>query len=306
MPFTSPLKRRVSGGGTAPAAGSSGSGGTGDTGAAPAPGGATPGYVDFSRILSANRAGAQGMASQLAGRVQQQGQQAAGAISTAQQGFENKVKQGTLTHQPSYNVTRGPAMAGGAGASNPYFQAGQQAGPGLMGYQGPKDWQGAGIDTQALERQSREAGDAAKNLTTQGGRGAMLREQARGPYTAGMSTLDSALAGAALGSRDEDLAAQYGSLSQRLADARAASGKSVDAATAASNQAAQGFKDDQAMWDRLQQSPPGALTTPQAPTPGHATDYMATPGASYAAGPSPTTPPPSPNHRWIPGRGWVL
>lgn len=235
MPFTSPIKRRVSGGGSAPSAGSSGSGGTGDAGGAPSGGGATPGYVDFSRILSANRAGAQGMASQLAGRVQQAGQQASGAVEDAGKKFQGQVQAGTQSYTPTAYT---PGPAGGPQSGNLYAAAGAASAQAGRSYTGPKDWQGAGIDTGALTTQAREAGDAARNLATAGGRGALLREQARGPYSAGMSTLDSALAGAALGSRDDELAAQYGNLSQRLQELQAQGGQQVQQATTASEAAA--------------------------------------------------------------------
>lgn len=247
------------------------------------------------------------MADTLAQGVEQRGQQASQAISTTQQQVGDKVKAGTLQYTPSYNITRGPAMAGGAGGQSPYFQAGQMAGPNRTGYLGPKSWEEAGVDVGALTTQAREAGDAATNLTTQGGRGAMLRERAGSGYSTGMSTLDSALAGAALGTRDDALAARYGNLSQRLIDAQAATEEQVKEAIAASDKAYKDFQGEQALWERLSSAPPGApAAPPAAPSQAHPTDYMTTPGSSYTPGASPTTPPPSPNHRWIPGRGWVL
>lgn len=227
----------------------------------------SPGYVGYSRILDANRPGAKRMADQLAGTVQQQGQQAQGAIQQAGQQFSDKVKGGTLSYQPSYNVTRGPAMAGGGGFAQAGAAMGMQAGPGRMEYQGPKDWAAAGINATQLAQQASSAGDAAQGLTSMGGRAAQLRGQVQGPYSAGMSTLDAALAGSGLGGRGRELAAMYGNLSQQLIDRRAAGGKEVEAAIGASDRAAAGYQSEVDMWNRLSQPlpPQAAPAEPQAP-----------------------------------------
>lgn len=230
----------------------------------------SPGFVSFSRILDANRPGATRMADQLAGSVQQQGQQVTQAIQQTGQDFSKKVKAGTITpYTSSYNITRGTAMAGGGG----YGQAGAasvgiQAGPNAKEYQGPKDWAGAGYDVAGLTSQAIKAGDAAKGLTTMGGRAAQLKEMAGGPYSAGMGTLDAALSGAALGSRGRDLSAMYGNLSQQLADMRVAGDKEVAGAITASDQAVNDAEQEGALWDRLQSPAPApALPSPTSPPP---------------------------------------
>ncbi len=269
---------------------------------------ASPGYVSYSRILDANRPGAKRMADQLAGNVTQQGQQVQQSIQQAGQQFSDKVKAGTLTYSNPTTIGWGVAAAQGGG----YAQAGAIIGPQANAknkeYQGPKDWQAAGINTQELTDQAAKAGDAAQGLTSMGGRAAQLRQQVQGPYGAGMASLDAALAGSGLGSRGQDLAAMYGNLSQQLIDRRAAGDKEVAGAIEASNAAFGKFQADADRWDQMSKRQPGdtGMPPPTPAPPGHPTDYMTTPGASYAPGPSPTTPPPSPNHRWIPGRGWVL
>jgi hypothetical protein len=228
--------------------------------AAPRPQGqASPGYVSYSRILDANRPGAKRMADQLAGNVQQQGQQAQQSIQQAGQQFSDKVKGGTLSYSNPLNVGRGAAAAQGGGYAQAGAQVGLQANATNREYKGPKDWAGAGIDTGALSTQAARAGDAAQGLTSMGGRAAQLREQARGPYSAGMSTLDAALAGSGLGGRGQDLAAMYGNLSQQLIDRRAAGDKEVEGAITASNAAFGNFQSDVDRWNRMAQ--------PQASTP---------------------------------------
>jgi hypothetical protein len=228
--------------------------------AAPRPQGqASPGYVSYSRILDANRPGAKRMADQLAGNVQQQGQQAQQSIQQAGQQFSDKVKGGTLSYSNPLNVGRGAAAAQGGGYAQAGAQVGLQANATNREYKGPKDWAGAGIDTGALSTQAARAGDAAQGLTSMGGRAAQLREQARGPYSAGMSTLDAALAGSGLGGRGQDLASMYGNLSQQLIDRQTAGGKEVAGAIEASNAAYGNFQSDVDRWNQLAQ--------PQASTP---------------------------------------
>lgn len=210
MPFTTPQKKRAVGGDGASAAPAAPSGG------AAQPTQATPGYVDFSRILAANQQGAQSMADAMAGKVSEQGQQASSAIDAAHKGFQSQVQAGTNTYSR-------PMVGAGSTSTAPLAQQYQQAGAiagaaAGRGYTGPKDYQGAGVNTAQLSAQAASAQDAVKNLATPGGRAALLQPQASPNYTAGMAGLDSALAGAALGSRPSDLGTLYGGLSQRLSD----------------------------------------------------------------------------------------
>jgi hypothetical protein len=226
---------------------------------------ASPGYVSYSRILDANRPGAKRMADQLAGNVQQQGQQVQQAIQGAGEDFSKKVKAGTLSYSNPLNTTRGPAMAQGGGYAQAGAMLGPQANANNREYKGPKDWEGAGINTQGLATQAAQAGAAAQGLTSMGGRAAQLRQQARGPYGAGMSALDAALAGSGLGGRGQDLAAMYGNLSQQLIDRRAAGGKEVEGAIEASNTAYGNFEADAKAWDQMSQ--PQAPVQAPYPTP---------------------------------------
>lgn len=269
MPYTMPAKKRTQGGDSAsPSSGGSASSAT--------PAQAAPGYVNFSRILSANQQGAQSMADNLAGQVQQQGQQAQGAIEGAAKGFKDQVASGTARYGGQQQEF--PTNAGGGEDPGAYRAAGaaaRQRGAGAT-YKGPKDWQGAGYDTVAMASQAAQAQDAAKALTTAGGRGAMLRQQAGGPYSAGMSALDSALSGAALGTRGQDLATLYGGLSQRLADYQGQGDAAVKEAQEISASTQDQYNADADVYDShantleqqrqvpemLAAPPPGSTTTP--------------------------------------------
>lgn len=226
-------RKRALGGTSTPAGGG---------GAMPQAGGAAPaapsgpGYVNFSRLLAANQGGAQRMADRLASGVAQKGQQAQGEVQAAQKGFNEKVQQGTL----QYQAPQSPVAQGGSSAAM-YRTAGAMQAQAGRGYEGPKDWAGAGYDTQGMAERAKAASESAKGLATAGGRGALLRAEARGPYSAGMSTLDSALSGAALGGRGRDLAGLYGGLSQKLIDYQKQGGQAVDAATTASSEAAKQY-----------------------------------------------------------------
>lgn len=259
MPYSLAPKKRPLGGGGAPAAAGRASPGPGATPAGQPAGGASPGYVNFSRLLAVNQGGAQRMADSLVGQVQQKGQEAANQIQGARQDFQGKVQAGTLNYQaPGPAPQQVGGMAGRArdaqgGGVSPelYRTAGALSAQAKQGYTGPKDWNAAGYDTVAMQGAARGAADAAKNLTTAGGRGAMLRAQAQGPYTAGMSSLDAALSGAALGSRGEELSALYSNLGQQLTDYQNEGGAAVEAATTASNAAASQYGTDAARYQAM-------------------------------------------------------
>lgn len=204
----------------------------------------SPGYVGFSRILDANRPGAKRMADQLAQGVQEKGQQTQQAIQGAAQDFEKQVKAGTLSYQPIGSINRGASAAQGGGYAQAGAALGPQANPNRREYVGPKDYAGAGINTAALTDQATRASDAAKGLTSMGGRAAQLRAGVSGPYGAGMSTLDAALSGAALGARGQELSAMYGNLNDQLTQARAHGDTLVTGAQAASNDAVRRMEDE--------------------------------------------------------------
>lgn len=245
MPYSMPGKKRaLGGGGSAPAAPGAATGASAG-GAAPSakPAAAAPGYVNFSRLLAVNQGGAQRMADTLVSGAQQKGQAAQKQIDDAKAGFNAKVEAGTQ----KYAAPTTP----GATSGDIYTQAGALSAKAKQGYAGPKDWSGAGYDTVKLAGTAKEASEAAKGLTTAGGRGAALRAQAGGPYSAGMSALDSGLSGAALGNRGQELVALYGGLSQRLIDYQKEGGAAVDAATAASNEAMAKYGADAEAYQRL-------------------------------------------------------
>lgn len=190
------------------------------------------GFVNMSDILAANRSGAQAMGSALASRVEAQGQQAQQAVKGAGGKFNAGVAAGTNVYNPTGVNSREQARTGQG-----------------KGYSGPRTWADVGgIDTVALAEQSAKAGDNAKALTTQGGRAALLRETNPG-LTAGGASLDAFLAGAGMGGRGQQVAAEYGNLSDILAgDMKAADAqvKEAEATTAASQQQ---YRDLEAGWD---------------------------------------------------------
>lgn len=189
------------------------------------------GFVNMSDILAANQSGAKAMGDALAGRIEAQGQQAQQAVQGAKDKFGAGVKAGTNVFNATGVDSRPEARAGAA-----------------RGYTGPRTWSEVGVDTAALAGQSAKAGDNAKALTTQGGRAALLRESNPG-LTAGGASLDAFLAGAGMGGRGQQVAAQYGNLSDILAGdmgAAEAQVKEAEATTAASQQQ---YRDLEAGWD---------------------------------------------------------
>lgn len=240
MPYNLPGRRRQLGGG-GPAGSSGPSAPTAAQQEAPT---ATPGYVDFSRIVAANRPAAQAMGQRLVSGVEQQGQAAQQAIQGAQQGFTSRVQAGTA-HYNSPNLT--------GGWQQDRFQSAQAAAHAgaAGGYTGPKGWEDAGLNPAALAEQAATAQDRAKALTSTAGRGGLLREGAAGPYSAGMSALDSELAGATIGGDARRISDLYGGLSKSLVDARAAGGAAVDSAIATSNDSVKAAQTDAERIDRL-------------------------------------------------------
>lgn len=191
------------------------------------------GFVNMSDILAANQSGAKAMGDALAGRVEAQGQQTQQAVKGAGDKFNAGVVAGTNTFSAQGVNSREQTQAGSG-----------------KGYSGPRTWADVGgIDTKALAAQSAKAQDNAKALTTQGGRAALLKETNPG-LTAGGSALDAFLAGAGMGGRGQQIATQYGNLSDILAgDMKAADAKvkEAEATTAASQQQ---YRDLEAGWDR--------------------------------------------------------
>lgn len=231
MPFQMPGKKRVLGGTTGPAS----PGAPTPGGGAAAPGQqSSPGYVNFSRLLAVNQGGAHKMADKLAGGVQQQGQQVSNTLEATKTDFSRKTADSTKNYQaPEYHWD-GKESASAA----LYRTAGAAKAQADKGFTGAKDWNEAGYETQALASQAKKAEADAKSLTTAGGRGSLLRRDVSGPYGAGMSSMDAALSGAALGGRGAELASLYGGLSQRLIDYQQQGQEGVAKATATSNETA--------------------------------------------------------------------
>lgn len=229
MALTDPRKRPLGGAsgtapGAAPAAPASGS--------SPAPA-AQPqkqgtGFVNLSSILAANRGAAQQMGNALASGVASQGQQVEQGIQQAAGQFSRGVSSGT----PGFNEA--------LGTDRQAIQAGTRA-----TYTGPRTWEEAGVTAEQngkLTTDANRAQDAARALTTQGGRAALLRQQSPG-LTAGGASMDAFLAGAGGGQALRETGARYANLSQILADARGEVTGQVAGAEQAAADAQQRWKD---------------------------------------------------------------
>jgi len=143
------------------------------------------------------------MARRLTDTVRGEGGAVDDAIQQAGHTYANALGQKTTQYDPNSVKTAAEAEAKTQGS-----------------FQGPTSWEEAGIDTVGLAGKAAAASDKAKNLTSDYGRAALLRAQAQGPYSAGMSGLDAALAGAAGGNAFQETANMYGGLSAKLQAAR--------------------------------------------------------------------------------------
>lgn len=216
------------------------------TGGAPAAGAAQPaasaaqpaaqrqvgtGFVNMSDILAANQSGAKAMGQALASRVEGQGQSAKAGIDTAANTFAQQVGQGTPVYKEKGLTDRNELRTRAART-----------------YTGPRTWTDAGQNTAALAGQAASAQDNARALTSQGGRAALLQQQSPG-LTAGGASLDAFLAGAGMGGRGQQIAADYGNLSDILAGQQGSADAQVAAAEAHAKDASQRYTNLEAQWD---------------------------------------------------------
>lgn len=170
------------------------------------------------------------MGQALTNRVATQGQQAQQAVQGAKDKFNAAVAAGTNTYSPTGVNSREQTRAGAA-----------------RGYTGPRTWAEAGADTAALAGQAAQAQDNARALGTQGGRAALLREQAPG-LTAGGASLDAFLAGAGGGAQQRAVSQQYANLSDILAGDMGGTEAAVKAAEDATARSQQQYRDLEAGW----------------------------------------------------------
>lgn len=172
------------------------------------------GFVSFDRYLDANKDAAKAMANTVTGNVAAKAEGAQQGIQQAQQRFDGATAAATLR----YSQDKAPDAA----------TATRLAG---TTYEGPKTWNDAGVDTQALHGEVAKANDAVANLGSLGGRSSLLRESYRnGPMTTGGSLLDAVLLGQAGGARMAELQGQYGGLSERLKVAQGGADEAYGAA----------------------------------------------------------------------------
>lgn len=156
------------------------------------------GFINFDRYLAANRPQAESLAAKLAGGVEDAGAGVEQDLAAAQGQFDQGLAAGRLTYDPMQLTA--------AKASD--LAKRQYTGP--MALQGLDD----------LAKRSTDVQQRAGALGTVAGRVATLQGLNKSPmYTLDQAGLDSALAGAAGGSRFDALKAKYGDLLGRTVKA---------------------------------------------------------------------------------------
>lgn len=195
------------------------------------------GWTNLRSYLDANQDQAGGLAGQVAGNIQQQGQQAQGALNSAASGYNADVEKAHIA--PDDQFIQGAGLDPAGFVKNPTnvskfnaMKSGQFAGPGLFeetpGY-------------QDMFSQVGKAGDMAAGASTEGGRRNLVEGLSPNP-TAGKTDLNSLLLSGNAGARQQvvDAASPYAGLRDFLktttATADATRGKAIADQTAAQKQ----------------------------------------------------------------------
>lgn len=233
------------------------------------------GFVNLQRILNANQGAGQRMGQQLVQGAQAKGQAAQQATQAARGAFIAASTPKVLQYDPTtvnagykqgvadYTANPTPRPQGYGYTEDPMYKAYvDSATPGIAQgkalaattYDGPKDWEGAGIDVARLSAEAQRAQDEAAALGTNSGRSALLSQQYAGPRSSGASALDSLLVNDAVGGQAQDVASQFSGLTNMLAQARTEAGTIYDTNKAATETAAGKYGTDAASLEALQQS----------------------------------------------------
>ncbi len=223
--------------------------------AAPPPAGvAGSKFVNFDRLLSANKDTADRMAADVGNRLDQGGQKALTGLSTMQGEFSNKVKAATPDWVPGANLT-GVSIdrVAPGGGLNGGVHGVSSTGQGMQGapmrsrsidpvtnaprtsveideatkraaatYAGPEELS----DLEGWKEYMKAAGEARGSLAATGEKGglkAIAQRDAGGGYTSGMASLDGALLQSQGGERFNQLREKYKNLDQMILDAGKAS-----------------------------------------------------------------------------------
>lgn len=233
------------------------------------------GFVGLQRVLDANRGAGERMGQQLVQGVQAKGQAAQQATQAAQGAHTAAAAAKVLQYDPTtvtagykqavadYNANPTTRPQGYGYTEDPMYKAYvDSATPGIAQgkalaattYDGPKDWEAAGIDVARLTAEAQRAQDEAAALGTNGGRSALLGQQFAGPRSSGASALDSFLVNDAVGGQAQDVAGQFSSLTDVLAKARDEAGKVYDTNKSTHDANAAKYGTDAASLEALQQS----------------------------------------------------
>lgn len=204
-------------------------GGTGNTlPTTPGSAGAGEGkYVNFERILNANRDAAEQAAGNVTGQVDAEGQGAYNGINAAYTQFANDSAAGTQhfgTENPSYmsgatynglsyGATSGPEVAPGYNISPEDAKKYAQ-----QTYSGPSSLMDAQYGFSDLEKQAQTAQDDAGALKDRTGAGleTLLRKYNKGPISNGDVRTDAALMGYVGAPQFDAMADKWGGLEQHL------------------------------------------------------------------------------------------
>lgn len=183
MPQTAPGLRSTGGG--AGTLAPTGGGGAGAPGAAAAPRRSRQGgFVGIGRYLQAQGGAGARLGEKVAGRLEEQGQEARTGIQTAQQQFGTQAQQAAV-QDISQQIAQDPTAV----TSEQYQKT-------LAGYTGPQQLADVAGYQQALAG-TQQLGQSLGLTETQAGQGELLRQQfGRPTYTGGQSRLDVALMGA--------------------------------------------------------------------------------------------------------------
>ncbi len=227
-------------------------------GATPGPGGGPPGpdgsgrFVNFERVLNANRDNAQKMSDGLVNKVDAQASKAQDLVNGSVADFQHEA----LYQSPSYIGTTTYNNDTG------YYD------PDKVTYDGPQKL--ADVAPAGMTGAYNTATASLNNLGTPGGVQALIGQDVQGHYSQGMSNLDGALAGATGGKQFNDLATKYAGLGTAMTNANAAvdaSLKQANDSTAKTNKDAeatakkQNTEIDDKEEDRLQNAYGDAIGT---------------------------------------------
>lgn len=196
-------------------------------------------FVNFDRLLDANRSSAQSMADRTAGRIEGRAGTLEGSVKDHQSALDRDVQKGTLNYGNE-------VIEGGIGALNTggqvqtitYDEAKKRAGSGYAGPQDASSYFGGGLLKEHQDVQSEI--NATKDLS--GLQSMLSREYGKqGHYSEGMGRQDAALTGAVGGQRFRDLQSRYGKFDSLLSDAIKSGGQQIEKAIQTSTDSARKY-----------------------------------------------------------------